>query len=109
MKNTGHPHCTLVRTKRTTRSVGDGSAVVTPPHARTDETDEMNQKSSYGKIDAAAGIEYIKKATTVVNNIESDKPAVDSDLWFDNIGRIYNSNPTAPGIYINLGHKYIIM
>ena len=62
----------------------------------------------YGKIDAAAGIEYIKKATTAVNNIESDEPAVDSDLWFDILGRSYNSKPTAPGIYINSGKKYII-
>ena len=62
----------------------------------------------YGKIDAAVGIEYIKKATTAVNNIESDEPAVDSDLWFDILGRSYNTKPTAPGIYINSGKKYII-
>ena len=62
----------------------------------------------YGKIDAAAGIEYIKKATTAVNSIESDEPAVDSDLWFDILGRSYNTKPTAPGIYINSGKKYII-
>ena len=62
----------------------------------------------YGKIDAAAGIEYIKKATTAVNSIESDEPAVDSNLWFDILGRSYNSKPTAPGIYINSGKKYII-
>lgn len=61
----------------------------------------------YGKIDAAAGIEYIK-GTTAVNNIESDKPIVDSNLWFDITGRSYNTKPTAPGIYINSGKKYII-
>ena len=40
--------------------------------------------------------------------IESDEPAVDSNLWFDIIGRSYNSKPMAPGIYIHSGKKYII-
>ena len=40
--------------------------------------------------------------------IESDEPAAESNLWFDIIGRSYNSKPTAPGIYINSGKKYII-
>ena len=40
--------------------------------------------------------------------IESDEPAVDSNLWFDIIGRSYNSKPTAPGIYIHSSKKYII-
>jgi subtilisin family serine protease len=64
-------------------------------------------KWGYGKIDAAAGIEYIKR-TTAVSSIECDEPAVDSNLWFDIIGRNYNAKPTAPGIYINSGKKYII-
>ena len=79
--------------------------------AATSRNDEFTADSpirwGYGKIDAAAGIEYIKR-TTAVNNIESDKPAVDSNLWFDITGRSYNSRPTAPGIYINSGKKYII-
>jgi subtilisin family serine protease len=61
----------------------------------------------YGKIDAAAGIEYIKR-TTAVNSIESDEPEVESNLWYDITGRSYNSKPSAPGIYINSGKKYII-
>ncbi len=64
-------------------------------------------KWGYGKIDAAAGIEYIKR-TTAVSSIECDEPAVDGNLWFDIIGRTYNAKPTAPGIYINSGKKYII-
>ena len=79
--------------------------------AATSRNDEFTADSpirwGYGKIDAAAGIEYIKR-TTAVNNIESDEPAVDSNLWFDITGRSYNSRPTAPGIYINSGKKYII-
>ena len=79
--------------------------------AATSRNDEFTADSpirwGYGKIDAAAGIEYIKR-TTAVNSIESDEPAVDSNLWFDITGRSYNSRPTAPGIYINSGKKYII-
>ena len=79
--------------------------------AATSRNDEFTADSpirwGYGKIDAAAGIEYIKR-TTAVNSIKSDEPAVDSNLWFDITGRSYNSRPTAPGIYINSGKKYII-
>ena len=79
--------------------------------AATSRNDEFTAASpikwGYGKIDAAAGIEYIKR-TTAVNSIMSDEPAVDSNLWFDITGRTYNSKPTAPGIYINSGKKYII-
>ena len=79
--------------------------------AATSRNDEFTASSpikwGYGKIDAAAGIEYIKR-TTAVNSIMSDEPAVDSNLWFDITGRSYNSKPTAPGIYINSGKKYII-
>ena len=80
--------------------------------AATSRNDEFTVDNpirwGFGKIDAAAGIEYIKKATTAVNSIESDEPAVDSNLWFDITGRTYNTKPTAPGIYINSGKKYII-
>ncbi len=79
--------------------------------AATSRNDEFTAASpikwGYGKIDAAAGIEYIKRPTAV-NSIKSDEPAVDSNLWFDITGRSYNSKPTAPGIYINSGKKYII-
>ena len=79
--------------------------------AATSRNDEFTAASpikwGYGKIDAAAGIEYIKR-TTAVNNIESDKQSVDSNLWFDITGSTYNSKPTAPGIYINSGKKYLI-
>ena len=79
--------------------------------AATSRNDEFTAASpirwGYGKIDAAAGIEYIKQATAV-NSIESDEPAAESNLWFDLIGRSYNAKPTAPGIYINSGKKYII-
>ncbi len=79
--------------------------------AATSRNDEFTAASpikwGYGKIDAAAGIEYIKR-TTAVNSIKSEEPAVDSNLWFDITGRTYNSKPTAPGIYINSGKKYII-
>ena len=79
--------------------------------AATSRNDEFTAASpikwGYGKIDAAAGIEYIKR-TTAVNSIMNYEPAVDSNLWFDITGRSYNSKPTAPGIYINSGKKYII-
>ena len=79
--------------------------------AATSRNDEFTVDNpirwGYGKIDAAAGIEYIKR-TTAVNNIESDKPKVESNLWYDITGRTYNTKPTAPGLYINSGKKYII-
>ena len=79
--------------------------------AATSRNDEFTAvdpiKWGYGKIDAAAGIEYIK-GVTAINSIESDKPKVDSNLWFDITGRSYNSKPTAPGIYINSGRKVVI-
>lgn len=78
-----------------------------PPRATTSSLPWSPIRWGYGKIDAAAGIEYIKRATAV-NSIESDEPAAESNLWFDIIGRSYNSKPTAPGIYIHSGKKYII-
>lgn len=76
--------------------------------SRNDEFTAVNPiKWGYGKIDAAAGIEYIK-GTTPIGTVSHDKPAVDSNLWFDITGRSYNSKPTAPGIYINSGRKVVI-
>ena len=72
------------------------------------KTDVSLVETGVSLIDGTtAGIEYIKR-TTAVNSIESDEPAVDSNLWFAIIGRSYNSMPTAPGIYINSDKKYII-
>ncbi|MBR6283752.1 MAG: S8 family serine peptidase [Muribaculaceae bacterium] len=76
--------------------------------SRNDEFTAVNPiKWGYGKIDAAAGIEYIN-ATTAINTIPGDKPSTDSNLWFDITGRSYNSKPTAPGIYINNNRKVVI-
>ncbi len=72
------------------------------------KTDVSLVETGVSLIDGTTpGIEYIKRATAV-NSIESDEPAVDSNLWFDIIGRSYKSKPTAPGIYIHSGKKYII-
>ena len=76
--------------------------------SRNDEYTAVDPiKWGYGKIDAAAGIEYIKRATAI-NTISSDKPTNDSNRWIDITGRTYKDKPTAPGIYINSGKKYII-
>jgi subtilisin family serine protease len=79
--------------------------------AATSRNDEFTAASpikwGYGKIDAAAGIEYIK-GMTPIGTVSPDKPTVDSNLWFDITGRSYNSKPTAPGIYINSGRKVVI-
>ncbi len=76
--------------------------------SRNDEFTAVNPiKWGYGKIDAAAGIEYIK-GMTPISTVSHDTPKVDSSLWFDITGRSYNSKPTAPGIYINSGRKVVI-
>ena len=76
--------------------------------SRNDEFTAVNPiKWGYGKIDAAAGIEYIK-GMTPISTVSHDNPKVDSNLWFDITGRSYNSKPTAPGIYINSGRKVVI-
>jgi subtilisin family serine protease len=79
--------------------------------AATSRNDEFTAvtpiKWGYGKIDAAAGIEYIKGMTSI-STVSHDNPKVDSNLWFDITGRSYNSKPTAPGIYINSGKKVVI-
>ncbi|MBP5498669.1 MAG: S8 family serine peptidase [Muribaculaceae bacterium] len=76
--------------------------------SRNDEFTAVNPiKWGYGKIDAAAGIEYIKEMTSI-RTIPSDNPDTGSDLWFDVTGRPYNSKPTAPGIYINGNRKVVI-
>ncbi|MBR5118489.1 MAG: S8 family serine peptidase [Muribaculaceae bacterium] len=76
--------------------------------SRNDEFTAVNPiKWGYGKIDAAAGIEYIKGMTSI-STVSHDNPKVDSNLWFDITGRSYNSKPSTPGIYINSGRKVVI-
>ena len=79
--------------------------------AATSRNDEFTAvdpiKWGYGKIDAAAGIEYIK-GMTPISTVSHDNPKALSNLWFDITGRSYNSKPTAPGIYINSGRKVVI-
>ncbi len=79
--------------------------------AATSRNDEFTAvdpiKWGYGKIDAAAGIEYIK-GMTPIGTVSHDKPTFDSNLWFDITGRSYKSKPTAPGIYINGNRKIVI-
>ena len=64
-------------------------------------------KWGYGKIDAAAGIEYLKEKTAI-RTIPSDEPTHDSNLWVDVTGRTYNAKPIVPGIYFNAGKKFVI-
>ena len=76
--------------------------------SRNDEYTAINPvKWGYGKIDAAAGMEYVKSMSGI-STISSDVPSDCSDLWFDITGRCYNSKPTAPGLYINRGKKVLI-
>ena len=62
----------------------------------------------YGKIDAAAGIEYLKQVTSI-NEVPSEQPSqVEDSLWYDITGRAYRAKPTTPGIYIHAGQKIAI-
>lgn len=62
----------------------------------------------YGKIDAAAGLEYIKH-TTSLNEVPGEQPSlVEDGLWYDITGRSYRAKPTMPGIYIHAGQKIAI-
>ena len=63
----------------------------------------------YGKIDAAAGLEYIKQTTTALTEVSSEQPGqVENALWYDIMGRSYHARPTTPGIYIHAGQKIAI-
>lgn len=76
--------------------------------SRNDEFTAINPiKWGYGKIDAAAGIEYIK-GMTAINTVSHDTTSTDSNLWFDITGRSFKSKPTTPGIYINSGKKILV-
>lgn len=62
----------------------------------------------YGKIDAAAGLEYILQATAL-SEVPTDQPSqVENSLWYDITGRSYRVKPTSPGIYIHAGQKIAI-
>ena len=80
--------------------------------AHTSRNDEFTAANpirwGYGKIDAAAGIEYIKQLTAI-NEVPIEEPRqVEDNLWYDITGRTYNAKPTAPGIYIHAGKKIIV-
>ena len=63
----------------------------------------------YGKIDAAAGLEYIKHTTTALTEVPGEQPSqVEDSLWYDICGRSYHARPTTPGIYIHAGQKIAI-
>lgn len=83
------------------------------------EVDSQDAASTFAKIREAGATLLSKLGHQAVISIPADKvdalvaikgdePAAESNLWFDIIGRSYNSKPTAPGIYINSGKKYII-
>ena len=80
--------------------------------AHTSRNDEFTAANpirwGYGKIDAAAGIEYIKRPTTVTEVAIEEPSQVEDNLWYDITGRTYNAKPTAPGIYIHAGKKIIV-
>ena len=62
----------------------------------------------YGKIDAAAGLEYIKQASAL-NEVPCEQPSqVEDALWYDITGRSYRAKPNTPGIYIHAGKKIAI-
>ena len=62
----------------------------------------------YGKIDAAAGLEYIKQ-TSALNEVPNEQPRqIEDALWYDITGRSYRAKPTTPGIYIHAGQKIAI-
>ena len=79
--------------------------------ATTSRNDEFTAidpvKWGYGKIDAAAGIEYINTKSGIFT-VSTGKPSTASNLWFDITGRSYNTKPTTPGLYINSGHKILV-
>lgn len=62
----------------------------------------------YGKIDAAAGLEYILQASAL-NEVPCEQASLVEDaLWYDITGRSYRAKPTTPGIYIHAGKKIAI-
>ena len=81
--------------------------------AHTSRNDEFTAANpirwGYGKIDAAAGIEYLKH-TSAINEVPNEevRQAEDS-LWYDITGRAYPAMPSAPGIYIHAGKKIVIL
>lgn len=80
--------------------------------AHTSRNDEFTAANpirwGYGKIDAAAGIEYLKHSTAITEVPAEEQFQKGDTLWYDIMGRTYRSQPTAPGIYIHNGHKIAI-
>ena len=63
----------------------------------------------YGKIDAAAGLEYILRHTSDITEVPCEQPSqVENSLWYDITGRTYRTKPTSTGIYIHAGQKIAI-
>ena len=81
-----------------------------PARARNDEFTAANPiRWGHGKIDAAAGLEYIQQHTSVLNEVPCEQPSqVEDSLWYDITGRTYRDKPTTPGIYIHAGQKIAI-
>ena len=78
--------------------------------SRNDQFTAVNPiRWGYGKIDAAAGLEYINQTTTALTEVSGEQPGqVENALWYDIMGRSYHARPTTPGIYIHAGQKIAI-
>lgn len=81
--------------------------------AHTSRNDEFTAADpirwGYGKIDAAAGLEYILQHTSDITEVPNEQPSqVENSLWYDITGRTYRTKPTTPGIYIHAGQKIAI-
>lgn len=81
--------------------------------AHTSRTDEFTAANpirwGHGKIDAAAGLEYILQHPSALTEVACERPSqVEDSLWYDITGRTYRAKPTTPGIYIHAGKKIAI-
>lgn len=80
--------------------------------AQTSRNDEFTAADpirwGYGKIDAAAGLDYILR-TTALTEVPCEQPCQAEDsLWYDITGRSYRAKPATPGIYMHAGQKIAI-
>lgn len=77
--------------------------------SRSDQFTASNPiRWGFGKIDAAAGLEYILHSSAL-NEVPYEQPCqVEEALWYDITGRSYRAKPTTPGIYIHAGQKIAI-
>ncbi len=81
--------------------------------AQTSRNDEFTAANpirwGYGKIDAAAGLEYILQHSTALTEVPCEQPSqVENSLWYDITGRACRTRPTMLGIYIHNGQKIAI-